>query len=104
MNSLCFVAEIISECPWFLEMRDLIAERPNIVPTGIGNSATIESIDLTVLQEDREVETEGDTEPGGIISDGILYDELAQEIAGEGTSDVDDTSSITMRVRHFIKQ
>ena len=25
-------------CPWFFDMRDLIAEQPNLVPTGLGNS------------------------------------------------------------------
>lgn len=100
-RTLCSVAEIISECPWFLEMRDLIAERPNLIPTGIGNSATINGIDLAILQEDHEIETEGDTEPGDGTSDGILHDEVAREIEGS-TSDADETSSVTMRVHRLV--
>lgn len=34
-------AIIRSSCPWFFEMRDLIAERPNIVPAGLGNSTDV---------------------------------------------------------------
>ncbi|KAJ7342722.1 hypothetical protein DFH08DRAFT_938129 [Mycena albidolilacea] len=32
--------EIRKECPWFFDMRNLIAQRPNLVPTGVGNSTT----------------------------------------------------------------
>ncbi|KAM6490448.1 hypothetical protein JOM56_014121 [Amanita muscaria] len=33
--------------PWFFEMRDLIGQRPNLVPTGLGNSHTL--IDSSLL-------------------------------------------------------
>ncbi|KAJ7893560.1 hypothetical protein B0H13DRAFT_2665471 [Mycena leptocephala] len=33
-------AEISGKCPWYFEMRNLIAQRPNLVPTGLGNSNT----------------------------------------------------------------
>ncbi|KAJ6473749.1 hypothetical protein C8R45DRAFT_1103433 [Mycena sanguinolenta] len=33
-------AQISSTCPWFFDMRNLIAQRPNVIPTGVGNSAT----------------------------------------------------------------
>ncbi|KAF7372946.1 hypothetical protein MSAN_00501600 [Mycena sanguinolenta] len=33
-------AEISKACPWFFDMRNLIAQRPNLIPTGIGNSTT----------------------------------------------------------------
>ncbi|KAJ6552893.1 hypothetical protein B0H19DRAFT_1155192 [Mycena capillaripes] len=33
-------AEITSKCPWFFEMRTLIAQRPNLVPTGLGHSTS----------------------------------------------------------------
>ncbi|KAF8147407.1 hypothetical protein K438DRAFT_2027741 [Mycena galopus ATCC 62051] len=33
-------AEIRKDCPWFFDMRNLIAQRPNLVPTGVGNSTT----------------------------------------------------------------
>jgi hypothetical protein len=73
-------------------MRNLIAERPNLVPTGIGNSATLDDIDMTVLQDGiHETETEGDTEPGDATSDGpdmVLDDDIAREIMA--TSDTEE--------------
>ncbi|KAA1480072.1 hypothetical protein DENSPDRAFT_887343 [Dentipellis sp. KUC8613] len=42
--------EIKAECPWFFEMRDLIAERPNQIRSGLGNSAS--DCDITVLLGD----------------------------------------------------
>lgn len=33
-------AEIVSKCPWYLEMYTLIAQRPNLVPTGLGHSTS----------------------------------------------------------------
>ena len=38
---------IKQSCPWFFEMRELIAERPNIVPTGLGNSES--GIDMDIF-------------------------------------------------------
>ena len=32
--------QVIESWPWFLEMRELIAERPNIIPTGLGNNTS----------------------------------------------------------------
>ncbi|KAJ6615359.1 hypothetical protein B0H10DRAFT_2220394 [Mycena sp. CBHHK59/15] len=33
-------AEISDSCPWFFDMWNLIAQRPNLVPTGLGHSST----------------------------------------------------------------
>ncbi|KAJ7699412.1 hypothetical protein B0H16DRAFT_1749446 [Mycena metata] len=33
-------AAISAVCPWYFDMRDLIGQRPNLVPTGLGNSST----------------------------------------------------------------
>lgn len=63
-------------CPWFFDMRDLIAERPNLVPTGLGNSQT--AINLSVLQADVEGE-EDEREVG------LLYNEEAREIMADTT-------------------
>lgn len=41
-----FVEEIEAECPWYLEMRDLIAECPNTNPVGLGNSDTPINLDV----------------------------------------------------------
>ncbi|KAL6301144.1 hypothetical protein BKA93DRAFT_752137 [Sparassis latifolia] len=35
------------DSPWFTKMRDLVAERPNLNPTGVGNSAS--EVDLSLL-------------------------------------------------------
>ncbi|KAF8189655.1 hypothetical protein BJ912DRAFT_966029 [Pholiota molesta] len=70
-------SEIIAECPWFLQMRDLIAQRPNIIPVGIGNSSS--DIDFSVLQ-DTSISNDTETEA---TSDGydILNDNVAMELA-----------------------
>ncbi|KAJ6476143.1 hypothetical protein C8R45DRAFT_1216876 [Mycena sanguinolenta] len=39
--------EISEACPWFFEMRELIGQRPNLVPVGLGNSET--GFDMDVL-------------------------------------------------------
>ncbi|KAJ7018602.1 hypothetical protein C8F04DRAFT_1198739 [Mycena alexandri] len=41
-------AEISAVCPWFFEMRELIAQRPNVIPIGLGHSAT--GFDQDVMQ------------------------------------------------------
>ncbi|KAJ7164103.1 hypothetical protein C8R46DRAFT_1220612 [Mycena filopes] len=33
-------AAISAECPWYFDMRNLIGQRPNLVPTGLGHSGT----------------------------------------------------------------
>ncbi|KAJ7034196.1 hypothetical protein C8F04DRAFT_1183482 [Mycena alexandri] len=40
--------EISASCPWFFDMRELIAQRPNLVPVGLGHSAT--GFDQDVMQ------------------------------------------------------
>ncbi|KAJ7876953.1 hypothetical protein B0H14DRAFT_3786596 [Mycena olivaceomarginata] len=39
-------AEISAKCPWYFEMRDLIGQRPNLVPTGLGHSASAVTNDV----------------------------------------------------------
>jgi hypothetical protein len=58
-------------------MRDLIAQRPNIIPVGIGNSSS--DIDFSVLQ-DTSISNDTETEA---TSDGydILNDNVAMELA-----------------------
>ena len=34
------LALIKESCPWFFEMRELIGERPNVVPSGLGNGTS----------------------------------------------------------------
>ena len=38
------IVAISATFPWLFEMKDLIAERPNLVPVGIGNNTS--SIDI----------------------------------------------------------
>src|SRR5205823_1339274 len=100
--------------PWILEMSDLIAECPNIVPTGVGNSATVGEINLTVLQKD--IKTDGSTEPANPVSDGfethdgdtmsdgpsILNDDISQEIDKTSNieEDVMDVDEVEKLVHH----
>ncbi|KAH7903678.1 hypothetical protein BJ138DRAFT_1120145 [Hygrophoropsis aurantiaca] len=39
--------EIKAEWPWYFDVRDLIGERPNLVPAGLGNGGT--AMDTTIL-------------------------------------------------------
>ena len=39
--------EILAKWPWFFEMKVLIAQRPNAVPVGLGNSQT--EVDLSAI-------------------------------------------------------
>lgn len=40
------LAIIRKACPWFFDMRDLIGERPNLIPPGTGNSRTVIDFDV----------------------------------------------------------
>jgi len=73
-------------CPWFFDMCNLIAECPNLVPTGLGNSQM--AINLSVLQAD--VEGEEDEKELG-----LLYNEEAKEIM----ADTMDPSGVSHSVR-----
>ncbi|KAH6887386.1 hypothetical protein BKA70DRAFT_1122229, partial [Coprinopsis sp. MPI-PUGE-AT-0042] len=50
--------KIKKDCPWFFEMRDLVGERPNRNPVGIGNSTS--EIDVEALEGGEEGGEEGD--------------------------------------------
>ncbi|KAF7333257.1 hypothetical protein MSAN_02427800 [Mycena sanguinolenta] len=41
-------AEISQDCPWFFDMRNLIAQRPNLVPTGVGHGGTAVDLDIII--------------------------------------------------------
>jgi hypothetical protein len=59
-------AVIKAECPWFFEMRALIAERPNTVPVGLGSSNS--AIDPSILLEPKEPEEdEEDSKPEAVL-------------------------------------
>ncbi|EIN04728.1 hypothetical protein PUNSTDRAFT_138373 [Punctularia strigosozonata HHB-11173 SS5] len=68
---------IKSKFPWFFEIRNLIAERPNVTPVGIGNSSS--EFDLSVLgQSDSEPTIPGelsDDEPAIEKTDDENHDE-----------------------------
>ncbi|KAJ7835272.1 hypothetical protein B0H14DRAFT_3871181 [Mycena olivaceomarginata] len=38
--------EISASCPWFFEMRELIGQRPNLIPVGLGNSESEFDVDV----------------------------------------------------------
>ncbi|KAJ7939056.1 hypothetical protein B0H13DRAFT_2301266 [Mycena leptocephala] len=65
-------AEISDKCPWYFEMRNLIGQRQNLVPTGLGHSNTP-------------------------VADGVIMPDAAvndHEIQLTGQQDDDDASSI----------
>lgn len=58
------------KAPWYFEVRGLISERPNIVPTGLGNSTT--AVDMTNIMGEGD-SSEADIRDGkGDLSDGDL--------------------------------
>ncbi|KAJ6483496.1 hypothetical protein C8R47DRAFT_255954 [Mycena vitilis] len=65
-------AEICDKCPWYFEMRNLIGQRPNLKPTGLGNSqsavatgvilqGTVSASEAGTQQEEEEEEEEDGT-------------------------------------------
>ncbi|KAJ7728689.1 hypothetical protein DFH07DRAFT_998729 [Mycena maculata] len=70
-------AEISASCPWYFDMRNLIAQRPNLVPTGLGHSGTGVNADViipaaTAVDDDETAPEEGD-DTGSISS--VPYDD-----------------------------
>lgn len=89
-----FPTGIIKEaCPWFFEMRELIAERPNQVPVGLGHSQT--DFDMSVMMADISEPTSN----GGFTSDDmgneILLDfEVPEGGSGINKLEYDDALSV----------
>ncbi|KAJ7775303.1 hypothetical protein B0H16DRAFT_1756520 [Mycena metata] len=77
-------AEISAGCPWYFEMRNLIGQRPNLVPTGVGNSsstvaagviipaagATAPSPTATIHDVEEEGEEEEEDTASSVVIDG----------------------------------
>ncbi|CAK5263855.1 unnamed protein product [Mycena citricolor] len=69
--------EILDQSPWYLDMRELIGERPNLVPTGIGHGSTV--IDESVLG----IEPSTDADSESQLMDDVDDDEEIKVEAGE---------------------
>ncbi|KAI0753035.1 hypothetical protein C8Q80DRAFT_1267475 [Daedaleopsis nitida] len=67
--------EVKAECPFFFEMRILIAQRPNYTPVGLGNAAMAE------------------VDPDALSWDNIDVDKLLAKAAGEETGRMDSTEA-----------
>ncbi|PPR03352.1 hypothetical protein CVT24_012570 [Panaeolus cyanescens] len=94
------------DCPWYFDMRDLIAERPNAKPTGIGNSQIGKctgwanpqtDVDLSILNSGPEDLTEPETVDTAIMEETDGDDDGDGEDVGDvgggskgGTSDGGD--------------
>jgi hypothetical protein len=74
-----FIDMVIESWPWFLEMRELIAECPNIIPSGLGNNMS--GIDMSEYL------------PGGLESD-INFTNFDTDAASGNRSDIDIKSRI----------
>ncbi|KAL1678492.1 hypothetical protein EV122DRAFT_251873 [Schizophyllum commune] len=90
-------AQCLDACPWFWEFRNIIAERPNHVPQGVGNNSS--TIDMSALGSDASTDsrteenrmgTEIDIAPHRERSD---IDEL--DTAPDDSSVVDDPVTST---------
>jgi hypothetical protein len=85
-ESHIFTEEIKADCPWFFTMCDLLAERPNIIPTGIGDSTSV--MDSSVLAGSHlDSEIEGTPDEPGIFTDSLAREFIVDDEAGnEGKS------------------
>lgn len=79
--------QIKADCPWFFKMRQLIGERPNLVPVGLGDSGT--DIDLSVLAADGPASSEADRLVGTVLDDDVVNPSSDSEFP----LDVDDTAT-----------
>jgi hypothetical protein len=63
-------ALIKESCPWFFEMRELIGERPNIVPSGLGNGESKTDMSSFLDGADRNDDDRvGSPTPWGIVEE-----------------------------------
>ncbi|KAJ6583200.1 hypothetical protein B0H10DRAFT_1962287 [Mycena sp. CBHHK59/15] len=70
-------AEISAACPWYFDMRNLIAQCPNLVPTGVGHSSTGIAADIIIL---------GSTTPGDKEEQDELASTASAPLSGWGSS------------------
>ncbi|KAJ7892478.1 hypothetical protein B0H14DRAFT_3684921 [Mycena olivaceomarginata] len=96
--------KIQETCPWFLDMRDLIAQRPNVIPTGLGHSGTDVDTDIilpdSTAQDDsfdgaEEEEEENDNDAGPIEWEPTPEPETRKRTFSEVGSDADYAPSIS---------
>ncbi|TFY76755.1 hypothetical protein EWM64_g7256 [Hericium alpestre] len=81
-------AAINEECPWYEDMHALIAEHPNRVPIGLGNSTT--AVDESVMAEDNDLSTHDEsTDDGGSETEEVTTKDQ-DLIEVEVSSDSDD--------------
>ncbi|KAK7471958.1 hypothetical protein VKT23_000065 [Stygiomarasmius scandens] len=66
-------AKYASNAPWYFEMRDLIAERPNSNPVGLGNGLT--EVDSSILYDPKNMDVDNDSDS----REDAQIDELADD-------------------------
>jgi hypothetical protein len=92
--------EIIKEaCPWFFEMRELIAEHPNQVPVGLGNSAT--GFDMTVITAGSEFEPSSGIEDWG--SDTVGNEDF-RDLSEGATEELDNKNTFDSSTMYSLKR
>lgn len=87
-------AEVQETCPWYFEMKALVAERPNVNPVGLGNSIT--GIDLSAL--DAEGDDDGTAGSDNPFLTGAGSGQLASEqddVELPGLSDLEEGQSMS---------
>ncbi|KAL0564352.1 hypothetical protein V5O48_017696 [Marasmius crinis-equi] len=75
--------------PWFFQFRDIIAERPNVVLTGVGNSTTDIDIEQDILGQDDD-----DGDLSSIIATSDMND--VGEPGDDGEDDEDDVDEAAL--------
>ncbi|KAJ7893820.1 hypothetical protein B0H14DRAFT_3427117 [Mycena olivaceomarginata] len=102
-----FTEEIEHECPWFFEMRELIGQRPNVVPVGLGHSSIgfdedvmnpaatrSDSLAEPVSDVDQGIENEEDELTRSQIDDTIDSDAFVRQAYEFGSCDDEHLPSL----------
>ncbi|KAJ7182291.1 hypothetical protein C8R43DRAFT_1115935 [Mycena crocata] len=90
-------AKISDACPWYFDMRNLIAQRPNLVPTGLGDSGT--EVDISVIMSGVSTTTATDDAPREEEEDD--EDDAGTPISNWNPDDSPRASSEPTRKRSF---
>ncbi|KAF8066555.1 hypothetical protein FPV67DRAFT_1383271, partial [Lyophyllum atratum] len=82
--------------PWYFTMKELISERPNIVPVGLGNAATGFDMDILLPSADSDEHGTESTEPNASATATDPDDDSAIELAARTTAaDSDEEPAAT---------
>lgn len=83
---LLLVQDVKPKAPWYFEIRGFIDERPNLVPTGLGNSQTEIDPDIVIGAKDHD----DDDDTGGNENMHVVENEDAEEGGGDNEEEEEE--------------